>query len=93
MTRTHTQSQPPELTAQVLLFQGVTESDVGDLFRPQRMGLNLCFPSPEVKDNFLHLNGVEDEVILHGPEHHLTQVQPDLHLRWAKRGRPGSRAG
>lgn len=34
-------------------------------------------PSAEVKDNFLHLNGVEDEVVLHGPEHPLRQVQAD----------------
>lgn len=38
---------------------------------------NGAGPSPNVKDNFLHPNGVEDEVILHGPEHHLRQVQPD----------------
>lgn len=39
--------------------------------------MNGAGPSPEVKDNFLHPNGVEDEVVLHGPEHHLRQVQPD----------------
>lgn len=39
--------------------------------------MNGAGPSPEVKNTFLHPNGVEDEVVLHGPEHHLRQVQPD----------------